>query len=213
MFMVVGIEKRDMASDEGNMDTDDPYNPERSRGVLTRNDRDWIINRPEDLNESTERQKRQRIRDRLHQTILDFPIILDYMDYEDVKRAFQSRDEIELGSVLHISNGIGSTIAVLYLALIDEAPDQNTPEGWQFARLIESGIEDAIVRTGVSVEDVSVTIDIERGERLKDITGNLADQPRDTLLQMFRGGVITENELADALKARALQDGTDEEGS
>lgn len=198
--------------DEVDLDEDHPMNPPRGRGVLTRRDREFLTMGEElDLTEGAERQKRQRIRDRLHQSILDFPVIKQCMDVSEIQKAFEPHGDLSPGRSLHIMNALDDVIAVLYLASLDEEVSGDFPEGWFFERVVSNGIEGALVRTGVSVEDVSVSIDIQRGERLEDITGDLSEQPPGILTQLYQGGEITSDEYADAMSARTQTPEADEE--
>jgi len=198
---------RDMADESpDDMNEDHPGNPERGRGVLTRNDRDWIVNRPEDLNESTKRQKAQRIRDRLHQSILDFPILLRHLDYADLKQAFEDRTDPEPGAQMHFSNALFDVIAVLYLGRLErnEETAVGRGEGWYFEEMASGGIKRALIESGSSVENVEVSVNIERGPRFEEVE-DLSDQTQDMLFQLHQAGEITGDEFSTAMSAVASE--------
>lgn len=192
---------------------DHPYNPDRNRGILTRNDREWIVNRPEDLNESTKRQKHQRIRDRLHQSIIDATILLEHMDYSDLQQAFEPRGEREVGARVHFLEAIDHMLGLIYLGYLDDNGEatHEDQEGGYFEHSARSGIEQALNRIGYSVESLDVSIEVERGARFEEIVDELADQSHDTLFQLYQAGEISGNELTAALDAQEAESNADEE--
>lgn len=76
---------------------DDPnedltFDSERDRGILTPSDREFLLGRKTDYTEHSKKQKRNRIRRRVRNAILDFTILFDHLDERDRKTVFDPED-------------------------------------------------------------------------------------------------------------------------
>jgi succinate dehydrogenase flavin-adding protein (antitoxin of CptAB toxin-antitoxin module) len=80
-------------------DDTDPNLPEltgasdRSRGILTPSDRDFLLGRKTDYTEHSKKQKRNRIRRRVRNAILDFSILFEHLDDRDRETVFDPEDD------------------------------------------------------------------------------------------------------------------------
>ena len=69
------------------------YSAERGRGILTPSDREFLLGRKTDYTEHSRKQKRNRIRRRLRNAILDFTILFEYLEDRDRETVFNPEDE------------------------------------------------------------------------------------------------------------------------
>lgn len=72
---------------------DDPnedltFDSERDRGILTPSDREFLLGRKTDYTDHSKKQKRNRIRRRVRNAMLDFTILFEYLDERDRKTVF-----------------------------------------------------------------------------------------------------------------------------
>lgn len=79
-------------------DIDEPpydliYSTERSRGMLTPSDREFLLGRKTDYTEHSKKQKRNRIRRRVRNAILDFSILFEHLEDRDRETVFNPDDE------------------------------------------------------------------------------------------------------------------------
>ncbi|WP_254761768.1 hypothetical protein [Natrinema marinum] len=61
---------------------------DRPRGILTPSDRDFLLGRKTDYTDHSKKQKRNRIRRRVRNAILDFSILFEYMEERDRETVF-----------------------------------------------------------------------------------------------------------------------------
>lgn len=110
---------------------------DRERGVLTPDDRNYLIGEKE-LSDQAERNTRFRIRKRLKNSLFDFNILYDYLPSEDRKQVFEEvfdADPEQGGPTLP------AIVGLLYLGLLDthESPDEAEN---QLAMALGSSIRD-----------------------------------------------------------------------
>jgi len=65
---------------------------DRPRGILTPSDRDFLLGRKTDYTEHSRKQKRNRIRRRIRNAILDFSILYECLEDRDRKTVFDPDD-------------------------------------------------------------------------------------------------------------------------
>ncbi|SNR30805.1 hypothetical protein [Halorubrum vacuolatum] len=65
---------------------------ERPRGILTPSDRDFLLGRKTDYTEHSKKQKRNRIRRRVRNAILDFSILYECLEDRDRRTVFDPDD-------------------------------------------------------------------------------------------------------------------------
>jgi hypothetical protein len=66
---------------------------DRPRGILTPSDRDFLLGRKTDYTDHSEKQKRNRIRRRVRNAVLDFSILFEYLEERDRETVFDPDDE------------------------------------------------------------------------------------------------------------------------
>lgn len=64
------------------------HSTERERGILTPSDREFLLGRKTDYAEHSKVQKRNRIRQRIRNSILDFTILMEHLDDRDRENIF-----------------------------------------------------------------------------------------------------------------------------
>jgi succinate dehydrogenase flavin-adding protein (antitoxin of CptAB toxin-antitoxin module) len=79
--------------DEADANTDLARSPDRGRGILTPSDREFLLGRKTDYTDHSRKQKRNRIRRRLRNAILDFSILFEHLEPRDRETVFDPDDE------------------------------------------------------------------------------------------------------------------------
>lgn len=87
------------------------YSTDRGRGILTPSDREFLLERKTDYTEHSKKQKRNRIRRRIRNAILDFPILFEYLEGRDRETVFNPDDEYREA----YTQGITHMLAFLHL--------------------------------------------------------------------------------------------------
>jgi hypothetical protein len=184
-----------------------PHDEKRPAAILTPAQRELLLGTASVPNRASERAMKARIRDRVQSAILDFPIVLNHLDRSDIEAVFEEPVEVELGATFPIRNSIPYAIGLFYLSVVEAEKKGSQPEGWRFSHTVESGLEMALNQAGVSVEDITVDIDIERGTELEELsTSDLSEQPRRVLQQLLFAGEITDEEFVAAFQNRTPAD-------
>lgn len=174
--------------------------------ILTPDQRDWLRGERDDIEPggASERMMKSRIRTRLRMGIVDCYLILRRLDPEDIQTALQvDRDDFIL-----FDNGVKAAMGILFLSFLKRGEGRDQPELWRFAEdsfeeRAKQGIRMALNQLGENVERVNVTVEIERGEDFGELDmDKLGQYSSDTLFQALNAGVITEEQFADAIKAR-----------
>lgn len=97
--------------DETNADAGLARSPDRERGILTPSDREFLLGRKTDYTDHSRKQKRNRIRRRLRNAILDFTILFEHLESRDRETVFDPDDE-HRGAY---TRGITDMLAFLHL--------------------------------------------------------------------------------------------------
>ncbi|SEH47300.1 hypothetical protein SAMN05192561_102264 [Halopenitus malekzadehii] len=66
---------------------------DRPRGILTPSDRDFLLGRKTDYTEHSKKQKRNRIRRRIRNAVIDFSILFEHLEQRDRETVFDPKDE------------------------------------------------------------------------------------------------------------------------
>lgn len=174
---------------------------ERGRGILGRSDRKFLVGDSDiEPKSQSERNARARIRDRLRNAILDFPILLEHLEDRDLEQVLQP-------DVLYndVTAAIPAAIGLLYL------DDEEV-----FQTRVQQGIKKAEVRKGWDA-DVTVDIDVERKTSVEDLADRVAETGIHTdvsvkgLNVLLKAGEI-DPELYGRVVERRLREGTLSEG-
>ncbi|MBB6647982.1 hypothetical protein [Halobellus ruber] len=139
---------------------------DRERGILTRKDRELLMDEPEDTNTNAQavRNRRYQIRKRVKNSIKDFDIL---------SRCWEKRDrELVFESLVNNKRGYLKEVGIfLYLGFQDLGAGKK--------RFLKEVIEEAEHRRGNAVD---VTVSAEFGERLSyhiDVDENASTPPAD----------------------------------
>ena len=123
---------------------------DRPRGILTPSDRDFLLGRKTDYTDHSKKQKRNRIRRRVRNAVLDFSILFEYMEERDRETVFdpnaQDRDAY--------TQGITDMLAFLHLGTMG----YHTP----FKDMLSEGVGKAEQRlAGSNYRMVNVEFNVE----------------------------------------------------
>ena len=69
------------------------FDPDRDRGILTPSDREFLLGRKTDYTDHSKKQKRNRIRRRVRNAILDFTILFEHLDDRDRETVFDPEND------------------------------------------------------------------------------------------------------------------------
>jgi uncharacterized protein YfkK (UPF0435 family) len=84
---------------------------DRPRGILTPSDRDFLLGRKTDYTEHSKKQKRNRIRRRVRNAVIDFSILFEHLEQRDRETIFDPKDEDRAA----FTQGIIDMLAFLHL--------------------------------------------------------------------------------------------------
>ncbi|WP_435320699.1 hypothetical protein [Haloarchaeobius sp. TZWSO28] len=87
------------------------YSADRGRGILTPSDREFLLGRKTDYTDHSKKQKRNRIRRRLRNAILDFTILFECLEERDRETVFNPDAEDREA----YTRGITDMLAFLHL--------------------------------------------------------------------------------------------------
>ncbi|MCT9098008.1 hypothetical protein [Haloarchaeobius sp. HME9146] len=87
------------------------YSADRGRGILTPSDREFLLGRKTDYTDHSKKQKRNRIRRRLRNAILDFTILFECLEERDRETVFNPDAEDREA----YTQGITDMLAFLHL--------------------------------------------------------------------------------------------------
>lgn len=83
------------------------YLADRKRGILTPSDREFLLKRKTDYTEHSKKQKRNRIRRRLRNALLDFTILFEHLEERDRETVFNPDDDARDAYTQGITNLLG----------------------------------------------------------------------------------------------------------
>ncbi|GAB3419810.1 hypothetical protein GCM10027435_21670 [Haloparvum alkalitolerans] len=123
---------------------------DRPRGILTPSDRDFLLGRKTDYTDHSRKQKRNRIRRRVRNAILDFSILFECMEERDLNTVFDPDDEDREA----YTQGITDMLAFLHLGTMG----YHTP----FKDMLSEGVGKAEQRlAGSNYRMVNVEFNVE----------------------------------------------------
>ena len=139
-----------MSSDEIPDVLETAADPERPRGILTPSDREFLLGRKTDYTEHSRKQKRNRIRRRVRNAILDFSILFEHLEDRDRDTVFDPDAEDREA----YTRGITDMLAFLHLGTMG----YYTP----FKDMLSRGVGKAEQRlTGSDYRMVTVKFDVD----------------------------------------------------
>ncbi|QSW99626.1 hypothetical protein [Haloterrigena alkaliphila] len=123
---------------------------DRPRGILTPSDRDFLLGRKTDYTDHSKKQKRNRIRRRVRNAVLDFSILFECMEERDRETVFDPDDEDRDA----YTQGITDMLAFLHLGTMG----YHTP----FKDMLSEGVGKAEQRlAGSNYRMVNVEFNVE----------------------------------------------------
>ena len=179
--------------------------------IMTPEQRKRITEDGLDPSDAADRAMLARLRKRIQAAVLDLGTLSRALTQPEIQKAFKDPDD-------RVYAPIGSTVpdalALFYLAGWEQETASNTSEGWYFEGKVEAAIERALNARGITAEDVTVDIDVERGDPIDDLArGELKNLPKAVLSQLFANGAISHEEFIEAIEppVRESQEQDDEE--
>ena len=171
-------------------------------GLLTSKQREYL--EKGELDGAAERMMRKRLQERLRHAFLDFHLLLEHYDADELAKATDPARNREFDRAHELggeaaASGIGFILAARatnHLWQFNHGPDD-----WEgFEPILAKGITRAIRFHGYAADriDVDLTVEARRIESL-DVEG-LATLPFDTIMEMGRTGDITDEEVAKAMQ-------------
>jgi hypothetical protein len=132
---------------------------DRGRGILTPSDREFLLGRKTDYTEHSKKQKRNRIRRRIRNAILDFSIIFDHLEERDRETVFDPDDDQRD----EYTQGIVNMLAFLHLGTMGYyTPFKHMlAEGVNKAEQELAGSEHRLVQVEFNVDPIG-RIDVDR---------------------------------------------------
>lgn len=187
--------------------------------ILTPTQRERLINGSEEVSSATLRMTRRRVRERIGFAMHDFSTILEYLPHDDLDQAFIEPID-RVGVLTKPRERIADALGVIYLGSLakDETVGATglgtvqTETGFikspltktgSFKRRAEKGIEKALKRRGISVNDVNISIEL-------DVEGEIEEVPEDELEQrslheleeLRMAGAITQEQYMEIMRER-----------
>lgn len=155
---------------------------QRSRGILSKTDREYLLGLKDYKNKQSEANRRQDIRNRIRNTLLDFKIIWTMLEEHDRDQVFTSlEDEV-------VDDSIEAIISFIYLGL-----DRDIP---RIEKAIKRGI---LAGENVSSEgepkQVDVSINIDYYPDVEDVKEKMENNPLVELTVEEIGVLAKANEL------------------
>jgi len=176
------------------------FSADRSRGILTPSDREFLLGRKTDYTEHSRKQKRNRIRRRVRNAILDFTILFDYLEERDRELVFnpdaEHREEY--------TRGITNVLAFLHLGTMGYyTPFKHMlAEGVNRAEQELAGSDYRMVSVEFNVDpvgniDVDAVLEKLEEERFEEVTD---EELRAFVRLLAETDVVSTDEMRPAMK-------------
>lgn len=194
------------------MDTDDApesleraADPDRPRGILTPTDRDFLLGRKTDYTDHSKKQKRNRIRRRLQNAILDFSILFECLERRDRNIVFDPDDDDREA----LTRGITDALAFFHLGTMG----YYTP----FKDMLSEGVgkaEQRLAGSSYRMVNVEFNVDpvgrIDTDELIEKIENEAFDRITDEELRAFVRLLTMSDEFSPAEARERIEDSVDE---
>lgn len=191
---------------------------DRDRGILTEDDRKFLLGDEEkaNLSEGAEYNIRRRIRERVEDSLLDFNILLEELDAADRKKVFSSqhtvRDERPLPT-----DCVRDVIAFLFLGKTDNTTIEEGDDGHHspaFELELRLGLERAYRERDLLLRDMDLQIESKRAPDLNAVTElleNDVDVDPGLLAPLIEAGAIDSDDTREFLKEQLVEETPSEE--
>lgn len=170
---------------------------DRPRGFLTPKDREFLRGEQEELQQATVTQKRHRIRERIRNAILDFPL-LRQLDYRERELIFGdlALDESGPRGDAELYYSVVDMLQFAFLGLKEQGIDPKRPTAlaiWNIESIYHRWYQDAWVDVDV---DISVNFnDHVTLEEAVEAYRNDEDMSNIELIALYHSGEISRREL------------------
>lgn len=177
----------------------DATDESRSRGILSDADRRFLRGDYEGKSSNARAQRKNAIRERTHEALLDFNPLLEHLPGR-IRREIFNIDTDERGGEARVRTAVTSGFAFMYLGLSETAAGDSVE---LLEKTVSRAIKMAYERRGESTTSVDVSIDVELGGPLDDLDKPLDELPDATLQQLMLSDRITLDEYTKAIKEQA----------
>ncbi len=188
----------------------------RKNAMLTSEDRRWLTGEKAYEGEHAKQQRYQRrrdIRERVYNSLLDFPILFEHLEADERRKLFGARDDgwQPIDEDRALADGVRDALAFLLYstgvtALMDESTDcAPVPAEW----LLTEALYRAGRTDGILVDTVDLEIDavnLPRSSLLADLEAGNELSPREIRLLLESDEVDT-RAIQEQLRAMLLEDG------
>lgn len=175
---------------------------EELSALLTPGQRDYLQGESDiEPSSANERAVRNRIRNRLRQSISDLSIINEHLEPRDLEQAFDLVDLMEFSAPIALLLDIHSRVK---LDQVDESkgavPNDEAIDG--FEAIYAGALRDLYIKRGHAVEEISVDIGVKLGDDFDEIDETeLSQLPNRQIIQLFEAGEIDRYEFITALES------------
>ena len=186
---------------------------ELSAAVLTPAQRRFLVRESgaadypegEEPSRAAKRAMRARIRERLNAAVLDLDHILHHASLNDITDALGGTDDSNKAITDQLGRARTGAIGLLDLADLEAenaADVRGNKEGMFFESAVAAGISRALNRAGVSLQNISVDIEIERGEDLDELAeGDFSELSPNDIRQLYYANKISFDTFVEAYEA------------
>lgn len=191
---------------------------DRDRGILTEDDRKFLLGDEEkaNLSEGAEYNIRRRIRERVEDSLLDFNILLEELDAADRKKVFSHQHTVKDERPLP-TDCVRDVIAFLFLGKTDNTTIEEGDDGHHnpaFELELRLGLERAYRERDLLLRDMDLQIESKRAPDLNAVTElleNDVDVDPGLLAPLIEAGAIDSDDTREFLKEQLVEETPSEE--
>lgn len=168
--------------------------------LLTPGQRDYLRGESDiETGSANERAMRNRIRNRLRQSVADLGLINKHLETRDLEQTFDLIDLLKLSPQLTLLLDIDSRIKGNYSSADSEAlPSEDEIDG--FETLYSSALRGLYIKRGYEVEKITVDIEVELGDDIDEIAKrHLSELSDREIIQLHEANKISSRQFFDAL--------------
>jgi hypothetical protein len=173
----------------------------RARGILSTVDREWLRGEKEYDHRQQTYDRRKKIRDRVRNSIMDYPVLMSEWGYDELEHAvdpLKNSDAHKQGLTAGLVDGVALLFAANAAAY--SAGRINDPE--MYETLVSDAISRACRFNGIAA-DVGVNVEIDTIGTLDAAAGeDHADLSLNALRQLYLAGEISEQEFDRAVEEK-----------
>lgn len=168
---------------------------DRERGVLSPADRRYLQD-SEAYSDQAAYERREAIKTRVREGLLDFSMLLSHLDADSRKEIFAAVDDF---------NVYPAVFAYLYLGITDTTEPADFGKE-HFEEMVRQGVRDACTARGVSVRGIDVNIEVDMGEPIDELEDMpLADLSVDQARQLLDEEGISREDYNDRRAFELMQ--------